>query len=315
MEHGAMPALLPHMLLRRTGKFSVLELKSAPCGAAAAGSSPEARARLEACERMSEELGYEVTCDVLTTGIHVLQLRKGHRFSNDDLFTAWRASAAKPTAATLLDLGSGIGSVGLSTLAKMRGGASTLVGIEAQEISWKLACAAVTMQPHLRTRVRFLHGDLRNSDEVLAAQGLDQHYELVTGSPPYFPEESAIKSPLPQRAPCRIEMRGCVYEYAEAAARHLKPGVDARFAFVMLTNDPRTYDAPRRAGLAILEIWDYTFMSGRKPHISTLVCCLEGEAPDTPLKREHMLIRDKETGNFTEEHVAWKRFMLDSATA
>lgn len=300
---------MERLTIRRTDRFSVLELKSKSPPAA---STPEEK---EAVERLSEELGWEVTCDVLTAGVHVLQLRKGHRFSNDDLFTAWRASAANPHATTLLDLGSGIGSVGLSTLAKMRGKGSTLVGIEAQEISWKLASAAVAMQPHLSTRVRFLKADLRNSEAALAAQGLDQHYELVTGSPPYFPEDAAIKSPLPQRAPCRIEMRGCVYDYCEAAAKHLKPGADARFAFVMLTNDPRTYDAPRRAGLAILEVWEYTFLSGRKPHISTLVCCLEGEAPATPLKRGHMLIRERDTGKFTEEHVAWKRFMLDSATA
>ncbi len=35
------------------------------------------------------------------------QLRRGHRFSTDDLVTAWRASAARPDAGDLLDLGAG----------------------------------------------------------------------------------------------------------------------------------------------------------------------------------------------------------------
>ncbi len=272
--------------------------------------------------------GLAVTCDELTTGTHVLQLRKGHRFSNDDLFTAWRACHAAPLAASLLDIGSGIGSVGLATLAKMRKGkAATLVGIEAQEISFKLASASVAMQPHLRDngRVRFLHGDLRDSDAVLANLAgagmephLPQHYDLVTGSPPYLPADCAIQSPVPQRAPCRVELRGSVYDYCAAAARHLRPGPcsGSRFVFVMLTQDPRTFDAPVKAGLRVLEQYDYTFMSGRKPHISTLVCCLAQDgtapAPETPVRRGHMLLRDRATGEFTPEHRAFKEFMLST---
>lgn len=308
---------------------------------------------------LAAKLGYDVTCDVLTTGLRVLQLRKGHRFSNDDLFTAWRASAAKPDAVALLDLGSGIGSVGLSTLAKMRNRhRATLVGIEAQEISFKLATESARLLHQGggcldrwaaprgtdgitggrataggSSRVLFLHGDLRNSNDVLAgavaagklhppqSASLKEKqdfawFDLITGSPPYLPQDAAILSPLPQRAPCRVELRGSVYDYCSTAARHLRRGVGARFVFVMLTNDPRTYDAPRRAGLAILEIYDFTFMSGRQAHISTIVCCLESEAPPSAMPvKMHMLIRDRETGNFTEEHIAWKKYMLRDETA
>ena len=50
---------------------------------------------------------------------HVFQLKKGHRFSLDDIACSWRAANAMPHARRLLDLGCGIGSVGLSTLHKL----------------------------------------------------------------------------------------------------------------------------------------------------------------------------------------------------
>jgi len=48
--------------------------------------------------------------------------------------------------------------------------------------------------------------------------------------------------------------------------------------------DPRTEDAPLRAGLTVLERWDYAFVSGRAPHIATLVCAKlpPGPAPAPP---------------------------------
>jgi tRNA1(Val) A37 N6-methylase TrmN6 len=59
-----------------------------------------------------------VSRDSLAGGWRIYQLRRGHRFSADDLLTAWAAVEARPEARTLLDLGAGIGSVGLVSLAK-----------------------------------------------------------------------------------------------------------------------------------------------------------------------------------------------------
>jgi hypothetical protein len=77
----------------------------------------------------------EVTCDVITREWSVFQLKNGHKFSNDDLFTAWRAAVNCPRAVKLLDIGSGIGSVGLSTLWKMQDPRATLTTIEAQVLA------------------------------------------------------------------------------------------------------------------------------------------------------------------------------------
>ena len=48
--------------------------------------------------------------------LDIAQLKEGHRFSNDDAFCGFFAAEAAPDARRLLDLGSGVGSVGLITL-------------------------------------------------------------------------------------------------------------------------------------------------------------------------------------------------------
>src|SRR5215471_17041737 len=57
-----------------------------------------------------------ITLDTLAGDWRILQLRTGHRFSADDLLTAWTAVRANPAARQVLDLGACIGSVGLLVL-------------------------------------------------------------------------------------------------------------------------------------------------------------------------------------------------------
>src|SRR5688572_10380229 len=117
----------------------------------------------------------------------IFQLIKGHRFSTDDLATAWRASYAVPEATSILDLGCGIGSVGLSTLLRLDPEGSRgvrMVGVEAQEISLALARKTVAYN-RIGDRVTLHHGDLREVQ-------LDERFRLITGSPPYIPEGKGL---------------------------------------------------------------------------------------------------------------------------
>jgi len=248
------------LYLKRTGRFSVLGLEPPlaldgncddtckACGgdcAGAPGRVSDGRSAEAWCQRVSWRLGApyhgsKVSLDTLAGPWKVFQLARGHRFSNDDLFTAWRAGVHHPRAQKLLDLGCGIGSVGLSTLALMEDPAATLVGIEAQQVSHELATHSVLLNG-LGHRVSMLRGDLRTSAATLNAHagrgggGVpdDLLFDLVTGSPPYLPAADSVLSPEPQRAHCRVELRGSVYDYCAAAARHLKP-TTGRFVFVML---------------------------------------------------------------------------------
>jgi tRNA1Val (adenine37-N6)-methyltransferase len=163
------------------------------------------------------ELG-PLTDDRLTRDYRVFQRQKGHRFSSDDMVTAYVAFAARPAARRVVDLGCGLGSVLLHLAWKLP--EASLWGIEAQDSSFALLRRNVERNG-LSDRVHIQHGDLRDG-ALLAALGEGQ-FELVTGTPPYFPPDTAIDAEDPQRAYARIEYRGGVEAYLAAGARLLQP--------------------------------------------------------------------------------------------
>lgn len=238
----------------------------------------------------------------------VFQLRRGHRFSTDDVLCGWEAARSQPGARRLLDLGSGIGSVGLTALWALRSPRARLDGIEAQEISWRLARRSVRHNG-LEQRVRYHLADLRDaSPSGVSPCG----YDLVMGSPPYVPLGRGVVSPVPQRAAARMELRGSVFDYCAAARRYLAPG--GRFCFVMAAADPRLEQAPPRADLVVLSRLDVCFRAGRTPHIAVLGCARAEDAEARSRRRSQLVVRDEE-GRWTEEYEALRRQMAapDSA--
>src|SRR5438132_11919894 len=57
--------------------------------------------------------GEDETLDAISGDFRLFQLKKGHRFSTDDVLTAFYGTSWCPRAETVLDLGSGVGSVGM----------------------------------------------------------------------------------------------------------------------------------------------------------------------------------------------------------
>src|SRR5262245_9335137 len=76
------------------------------------------------------------TLDAISGHFRLFQLRDGHRFSTDDVLTAWYGTTWAPTASSVLDLGSGIGSVGMIAAWRLSG--ARFVTIEAQDDSVRL---------------------------------------------------------------------------------------------------------------------------------------------------------------------------------
>jgi tRNA1Val (adenine37-N6)-methyltransferase len=149
----------------------------------------------------------------------ILQRTDGHRFSLDDLVTAFTASELlrdRPPA-RYLDLGCGIGSVLL--FVSWRFPAAVATGIEAQALSADLARRSIAWNG-LHGRVRVIEGDFR-APEIRGGLG---PFDLITGTPPYFPIGTGLQSPEVQRGPCRFEHRGGVEAYCETAAPLLAPG-------------------------------------------------------------------------------------------
>ena len=157
----------------------------------------------------------QLTDDALTGGFRLWQRRRGHRYSLDDVLTAYVALQALPAPLRCLDLGCGIGSVLLMLAYKLPH--ATLCGIEAQAQSKLLASRNVDRNG-VGQRVSLIEGDFRQPQ--VRAEGL---YDLVTGTPPYQPLGAGTLSPDSQRAHARVELRGGVEDYLAVAARYLVP--------------------------------------------------------------------------------------------
>jgi tRNA1(Val) A37 N6-methylase TrmN6 len=183
-------------------------------------------------ERLEAEMGERITLDALTgpvgggveglrddagraAGWLIAQRKGGHRHSIDDVLTAWYALENSPRVGEHLDLGTGIGTVGLLTLWGMGEGAR-LACVEAQAVSWRLLQANIGVNG-LGGRVESRQGDLRETE-------FGRKFPLITGSPPYFPAGSGVLPVDAQKAHARFELRGDVRDYAVAAARQLEIG-------------------------------------------------------------------------------------------
>jgi tRNA1(Val) A37 N6-methylase TrmN6 len=225
-----------------------------------------------------------LTCDAVTADFRILQRRRGHRFSLDDLATAWVAAAARPEARTVLDLGCGVGSVLLMIAWRLP--AARLLGVEAQEVSATLARRNVAMNG-LCERAAIVHGDLRE----VVHEGACPPCDLVTGTPPYLPAGTALPSPDPQRAAARIELRGGVEEYLLAASRVLSGG-----GRVVVCADGRSPERVARgaegAGLAPRRRLDILARAGaRAPLLAVWTLERAGEGAGT-MQQETLVMRD-----------------------
>ena len=244
------------------------------------------RAELEA------ELAEPITIDALTGEWRIAQRAKGHRHSADDVLTAWFALQHAPGAASVLDLGSGIGGVGLLVLWGLAA-AATLVAIEAQEVSHRLLVANVAGNA-LGTRVETKLGDLRELADP-------RRFPLVTGSPPYFPRDAGIVPADSQKAHARFELRGDVHDYALAAARHLTD--DGVFVFCFPSPQrARALAAVTAAGLATTAIRDVIPRETLRPLFTLFAGSRAGE-----LREDPPFVVRHENGELTAEMRAVRR--------
>jgi len=202
------------------------------------------------------------TCDALSGHWRIYQLKAGHRYSLDDQVTAdfgVEAAAARGLEVrTGLDLGCGIGSVLL--MAAWRLPRARFVGVEAQARSAALARRSIAFNG-VGDRVEIREGDLRSIDLG------DARFDLVTGSPPYFPHGTGTVSALPQREPCRFEARGGVEDYLRVAAARLAPGGVAALCHTARARE-RVLNAAQEAGLALMRVQDVVPREGKPPLIA-----------------------------------------------
>jgi len=202
------------------------------------------------------------TLDAISGHFRLFQLRDGHRFSTDDILTAWYGTSWCPTARTALDLGSGIGTVGMISAWRLPG--VSFVTVEAQADSVRLARKSLVYNG-LAGRYEIREGDFR-AENILRAE---EKFDLVTGSPPYFPPDAGVKSEHPQKLACRFELRGTVADYCTTAARHLARG---GFFACVFPHEPaqlaRVEAGARAAGLVIVRKRPVVFREGDAPLVA-----------------------------------------------
>ena len=202
------------------------------------------------------------TLDAISGHFRLFQLRDGHRFSTDDILTAWYGTSWCPTARTALDLGSGIGTVGMISAWRLPG--ASFVTVEAQADSVRLARKSLVYNG-LAGRYEIREGDFR-AENLLRAE---EKFDLVTGSPPYFPPDAGVKSEHPQKLACRFELRGTVADYCTTAARHLARG---GFFACVFPHEPaqlaRVEAGARAAGLVIVRKRPVVFREGDAPLVA-----------------------------------------------
>jgi tRNA1(Val) A37 N6-methylase TrmN6 len=220
---------------------------------------------------LEAELGESITLDALTVAWRIAQRAAGHRHSVDDVLTAHHALVTvgdRGGTARVLDLGSGIGGVGLLALWGL-GGSARLVCVEAQAVSHRLLVANVRGN-QLGDRVEVRHGDLREL-------ALDARFPLITGSPPYFPIGTGVLPADGQKAHARFELRGHVGDYARAAARHLEDDGAFVFCFPTAQRD-RAIALVEAEGLPVVELRDVVPRVGLRPLFTLFVCRRAGGA-------------------------------------
>ena len=210
--------------------------------------------------------------DAISGHFRIFQLEAGHRFSTDDVLTAWYGTAWAPSAARVLDLGSGIGSVGMIAAWRLPG--ASFVTIEAQEESVRLAQKSAAYNG-LEERYEIRHGDFREGFLL----GAEERFDLVLGSPPYFPLGTGIEGDHPQRVACRFELRGDIRDYCTVAAAHLASG--GLFACVFPEEQrARVESAAGGAELTVVRRRPIVFRDGEPPLITLFAMVRAGDVPE-----------------------------------
>jgi tRNA1Val (adenine37-N6)-methyltransferase len=255
---------------------------------------------------VDELSGEPLTLDSLSGHTKIFQLKNGHRFSTDDVLVAWYGTSFGVRADRVLDLGSGIGSVALMTAWRLP--RVQVVTLEAQSVSVRLARRSIQFN-QMEYRFEVFKGDLRNPEALK-----DRSFELITGSPPYFPLDSGIQATHEQKVACRFEVRGTVADYCSTAAQYLAPG--GMFAFVFpvdpMDQKQRALVGIQESGLTLIRYRPVALKEGARPLLGLFLCMRSTDLPEsvriTYFEEPTLTIRDAR-GQVTLEYRAIKLSM------
>ena len=250
------------------------------------------------------DLAEDETVDALSGHFRIVQLRDGHRFSTDDLLVAWYGTSWCPSASRVLDLGSGIGSVAMVAAWRLRG--ARFVTVEAQERSVDLARRSIAYN-RLADRFDVRRADFRDD----GAFNEDERFDLVLGSPPYWPADEGLQSEHPQRAACRFELRGDVTDYCRVGSDRLAPGGVLALVFPAFPDRQlqRVFDAATANDLGVIRWRRVWLQEGDDYHLGVFVMQRRDDLPadfrDPRVEERSIVVRQRD-GSLSPEYRALK---------
>lgn len=220
----------------------------------------------------------------------------GYRYSTDDMLVAWFALILlrnKPVE-RFIDLGSGLGSVPMILLACL----PHLHGVGVEVLEEKVSLCNRSLRANgLDKRFTLSCGDLRDFSPPISFEKTD----LISTSPPYFPEDAGIVPTDKMRAVSMFELHGDIGDYINFASRHLSDNG----LFVTVYPTPSSDKIKYHADLQNLEIIDEVpiYPAENKESVITLTALarrgtkkLFSQTPDS------LTIRNSE-GKQTEEYL------------
>ena len=162
----------------------------------------------------------EIVEDRLLDGrLKLLQPRKGHRAGSDAILLA--AALPELGQRALLDIGAGVGTIGLAAALLQPGLRVTLL-----ERDPELAALAARNagQNELAGRVTVVAGDVTARAAILGELGLaSASFDVVTMNPPFYPPGGSRASPVPNRKAAHVA-EGALAPWLRTARRLLRPG-------------------------------------------------------------------------------------------
>jgi tRNA1(Val) A37 N6-methylase TrmN6 len=162
----------------------------------------------------------EIVEDRLLDGrLRLLQPRKGHRAGSDAILLA--AALPELGQGALLDMGAGVGTVGLAAALMQPGLRVTLLERDPDLAALAGRNAGLN---DLAGRVRAVAGDVTAPAAILSERGLaSASFDAVAMNPPFYPPGGSKASPIPNRRAAHVA-EGALAPWLRTARRLLRPG-------------------------------------------------------------------------------------------
>jgi tRNA1(Val) A37 N6-methylase TrmN6 len=250
------------------------------------------------------EVAFATTSDSWLGGkLTLRQPASGHRVGSDAVLLA----AAAPEAERIVDVGAGVGAVGLALLKRIAGARVDLV-----EIDGELAALAAenARENGLAERARVIVADVTIAASRRAAGLADAAADLVVTNPPFFDAPNVRVSPEARRARAHVLPTAAAGAGSHSPAAGWLIGALALLApggrFVMIHRSDAltailTHAENRLGAITILPIYPYA----ETPAHRLLIAGVKGAR--APLSFKPGLILHEPSGTFTKEAEALHR--------